>query len=183
MSRRPGVGALCRWIARYKQPGIFDRRKKRISIGDMNTPLEHSFLLSLLAALSLVASCSRSSTPATPHANMEIVPGTGVGRIKFGMAMDDVKKALGQPDPAPGKPLQYTSLGLAVIPGHNDGTVAAIMMGDTGGGQLVERFKGVTTKGIGMKSTPPGDCYRVWSTRECRVYRRWARRSDRDAAV
>jgi hypothetical protein len=63
---------------------------------------------------------------------MEIVPGTGVGPIKFGMAMEEVKKTLGQPDPAPGKPLQYSSLGLAVIPSSQDGTVGAIMMGDTG---------------------------------------------------
>ena len=84
---------------------------------------------------------------------MKIVPETGVGPIKFGMTMDEVKKALGQPDPTPGKPLQYFSLGLAVLPKSTDGTVGEIMLGDTGGGQLVERFKGVTPKGIGMKST------------------------------
>ena len=110
-------------------------------------------LILLLVVLSTVASCSRRSTPSAPTASMEIVPETGVGPIKFGMTMDEVKSALGQPDPAPGKPLQYSSLGLAVIPRTRDGKVGAIMMGDSGGGQLVERFKGVTTKGIGMKST------------------------------
>jgi hypothetical protein len=84
---------------------------------------------------------------------MEVVPETGVGPIKFGMTMDEVKSALGQPDPTPGKAFQYSSLGLAVIPRTRDGKVGAIMMGDSGGGQLVERFKGVTTKGIGMNST------------------------------
>ncbi len=82
---------------------------------------------------------------------MKIDPEIGVGPIKFGMTMDEVKKALGQPDPAPGKPLQYLSLGLAVIPSSKDGTVGAIAIGDPLG-QLAERFKGVTTKGIGMKS-------------------------------
>ena len=41
---------------------------------------------------------------------------------------------------------------MAVLPSSKDGTVGAIMMGDTGGGQLVDRFTGVTAKGIGMKS-------------------------------
>ena len=84
---------------------------------------------------------------------MTIVPEVGVGPIKFGMTMDDVKNALGVPDPAPGKPLQYSSQGLAVLPNNADGTVGAIMMGDTGGGQLVEKFKGATKEGIKMKST------------------------------
>jgi hypothetical protein len=119
----------------------------------MNTLTKGLSLLTLLVVLSVVASCSRRSAPSAPGVSMEIVPETGVGPIKFGMTMDEVKKALGQPDPAPGKPLQYSSLGLAVIPRTKDGKVGAIMMGDSGGGQLVERFKGVTTKGIGMKST------------------------------
>ncbi len=126
-----------------------DVLKKSASLANMNTVKKSLSLLALLGALSLVASCSRSA----PSVSMKIIPGIGVGPIKFGMTMDEVKKTLGQPDPVAGKPLQYLSLGLSVIPSSKDGTVGAIMMGDTGGGQLVERFKGVTTNGIGMKST------------------------------
>jgi hypothetical protein len=119
----------------------------------MNTPPKSLLLLTLFGLLSILGSCSRSSTPTAPEVNLEIIPGTGVGPIKLGMTMDEVKKALGQPDARPGRPLQYLSLGLAVLPTSKDETVGAIMMGDPEGGVLVERFKGVTPKGIGMKST------------------------------
>jgi len=121
-----------------------------ISLAHMSKPHQSASVLTLFVVLSLVTSCSRTSTPAP--VSLEIVPGTGVGPIKFGMTMDEVKKALGQPDRTPGKPLQYSSLGLAVLPSSKDGTVGAIMLGDTGGGQLVDRFTGATAKGIGMKS-------------------------------
>ncbi len=84
---------------------------------------------------------------------MDIVPGVGVGPIKFGMTMDAVKQALGEPDRTTGKVLEYLSLGLAVIPSKQDVTVGAIMMGDGSGSYLMDRFKGVTKEGIRMKST------------------------------
>ena len=84
---------------------------------------------------------------------MDVVPGVGVGPIKFGMTMDEVKQALGEPDRASGKALEYLSLGLAVTPSKRDGTVGAIMMGDGNGSYLVDRFKGATKEGIRMKST------------------------------
>jgi hypothetical protein len=88
----------------------------------------------------LAISCSRSGGPTAAGAAMDIVPGVGVGPIKFGMAMDEVKQALGPPDRTTGKVLEYLSLGLAVIPSKRDGTVGAIMMGDGGGSYLVHRL-------------------------------------------
>ena len=84
---------------------------------------------------------------------MDIVPGVGVGPIKFGMTMDEVKQALGEPDRMHGKALEYLSLGLAVVVSKQDGTVGAIMIGDGNGSYLVDRFKGATKEGICMKST------------------------------
>lgn len=80
---------------------------------------------------------------------MNVEPGVGVGPIKFGMSMEDVKKALGEPGRMTGRAQEYLALGLAVLPGR-DGTVGAVMMGDTGGGTLSEAFKGSTKDGIGM---------------------------------
>ncbi|MEO8427631.1 MAG: hypothetical protein ABI651_11025 [Verrucomicrobiota bacterium] len=119
----------------------------------MNTPFKHLTLVCSIVTAPLLVSCSHGGAPVLTVTSMEIAPGVGVGPIKFGMTLDEVKRALGEPDRTPGKPLQYLSLDLAVIPNHSDGKVGAIMMGDTGGGQLVERFKGATKEGIKMKST------------------------------
>jgi hypothetical protein len=104
-------------------------------------------------AVFLTASCSRSPGPATAAGAMDVVPGIGVGPIKFGMTMDEVQQALGKPDRTHGKALEYLSLGLAVIPSKRDGTVGAIMIGDGNGSYLVDRFKGATKEGIRMRST------------------------------
>jgi hypothetical protein len=84
---------------------------------------------------------------------MDIVPGVGVGPVNFGMTMDEVKQALGEPDRTTGKALEYLSLGMAVIPSKRDGTVGVIMIGDGSGSYLVDRFRGATKEGIRMKST------------------------------
>jgi hypothetical protein len=119
----------------------------------MKTFLQYVCLVGAIAPAFLTASCSRSSSPTTTGTAMIVIPGVGVGPIKFGMTMDEVKKALGEPDRTPGKALQYLSLGLAVLGTSGSASVGAIMMGDTGGGQLVDAFKGATKAGIRMKST------------------------------
>ena len=82
---------------------------------------------------------------------MDIVPENGVGPIKFGMAVDDVKRILGEPDHLPGRSLSYSRLGLAVVPSGPDGTVVAVFMGGSGG--LADRFTGRTKEGVKLKST------------------------------
>jgi hypothetical protein len=110
----------------------------------------------LIAATFLVlaaSACSKNNrTASSTGAAMQIEPGAGVGPIKFGMSMDDLKKTLGEPSRMTGHAQEYLSLGIAVLPGR-DGSVGAVMMGDPGGGQLVEAFKGATKEGIRMKST------------------------------
>ncbi len=101
----------------------------------------------------LVTSCSQSPGSASKNVAMDIVPGVGVGPIKFGMTMDEVKQVLGKPDRTTGKALEYLSLGLAVGPSKQDGTVAVILMGDGNGSYLVDRFKGATKEGVRMRST------------------------------
>jgi hypothetical protein len=108
--------------------------------------------IALAFSVTLVA-CSRSPAPASPVVSMEIVPGTGVGPVQLGMTMDEVKKSLGNPDSTPGKALQYSARGLAILPSSADGTVGAIMIGDTSGGPLVDKFTGATKEGIKMRST------------------------------
>ena len=135
------------------EPIISDSHARTISLGAMKITFRSLSFLGICVAAFLTTSCSRSPGPASAGVAMDIVPGVGVGPIKFGMTMDAVKQALGEPDRAPGRALEYLSLGLAVIRSKRDGTVGAIMMGDGNGSYLVDRFKGVTKEGICMKST------------------------------
>lgn len=132
---------------------VTDEQLEISTLGAMNTSLKCVCLISVTAAAFLMASCARSSSPTSTGTDMTVVPGVGVGPIKFGMTMDEVKNVVGEPDRTPGKPLQYLSLGLAVLGTSGSSSVGAIMMGDTAGGQLVEAFKGATKEGIRMKST------------------------------
>ena len=110
-------------------------------------------MLSFIASLILVLSgCGPSNEIKIVSSDLTIEPGIGLGPIKFGMPMDDVIPLLGEPDQMTGKVLHYQDLGIAVIPSR--GThVGALMMGDSSGGFLVDRFKGKTKNGIGMKAT------------------------------
>ena len=86
-------------------------------------------------------------------ASMVIEPGVGMGSIKLGMPMDEVIEILGEPEIRTGSALQYLKGGFAILPGGDTETVGAIMIGDSGGGVLVDAFKCRTQTGIGMGAT------------------------------
>jgi len=85
---------------------------------------------------------------------MVIEPHTSVGKVRVGMTVDQVTTELGKPEKKIANALEYTTLGLAVLPGSN-GLVQVVMCGDVTGinGPLVKAFTGRTKEGIGMNST------------------------------
>jgi hypothetical protein len=92
-----------------------------------------------------------------PNKLVRILPGIGLGKVRFGMSFSEVRKKLGPPDRKTGGIYEYTSLGFAVMPGPK-GRVAALMCGDgtcrtDAGFSLADVFKGVTNEGIKMGST------------------------------
>ncbi len=105
----------------------------------------------------LAAGCSKSSEqPASgvAAAPLVIVPDMSVGGVRAGMTMQQVVAALGEPQRRTANALEYTHLGLAVMPGP-DGSAATVMCGDVTGisGPFVKVFTGRTKEGIGMYST------------------------------
>ena len=105
------------------------------------------------------ASCSKSpdeqaSIGAQTNAPIVIEPNVSVGKIRAGMTTQQVIAELGQPQRRTANALEYTRMGLAVMPDTN-GIVQVVMCGDVTGinGPLVKAFTGRTTEGIGMKST------------------------------
>ena len=83
-----------------------------------------------------------------------IQPNIAVGPMRSGMTVRQVIAELGEPERRPSNSLEYTRLGLAVMPGP-DGIVQVVMCGDVTGinGPFARVFKGRTKEGIGMFST------------------------------
>jgi hypothetical protein len=117
--------------------------------------------LAILAAALVfgAASCSESpdeqaSNGAQTNPPIVIDPNVSVGKIRAGMTTQQVIAELGQPQRRTANALEYTRLGLAVLPDTN-GIVKVVMCGDVTGinGPLVKAFAGRTREGIGMKST------------------------------
>ena len=105
------------------------------------------------------AGCSQQSAPTEAqilNANtpMLIEPNNSVGGIRAGMTLQQIIEQLGEPQRKTSNALEYTRLGLAVMPGQ-DGIVQVIMCGDVTGinGPFVKAFTGRTKEGIGMFST------------------------------
>jgi len=96
------------------------------------------------------ASTDARNAPQVDTSTMMIEPGVGLGPIQLGMAAEEVKQILGEPDVQIGTALQYMQLGMAILPRRKDGKVGAIMIGDSEGGSLAEAFKGSTREGIAM---------------------------------
>jgi hypothetical protein len=88
------------------------------------------------------------------NASILIEPNQSVGRIHSGMTQRQVIEELGEPERKGADALEYSRLGLAVVPGA-DGLVQAVMCGDVIGinGPFVKAFLGRTKEGIGMYST------------------------------
>jgi hypothetical protein len=88
------------------------------------------------------------------NATMIIEPNVAVGPVHAGMTVPQVIAALGQPERRAANSLEYTRLGLAVMPGP-DGIAQVVMCGDVIGinGPFAKRFMGRTKEGIGMFAT------------------------------
>ncbi len=85
---------------------------------------------------------------------MLIVPDESVGKLRAGMTVRQAVKELGEPQRRTANTLEYTRLGLALLPSP-DGVVEFVMCGDVTGinGPFVKAFAGRTKEGIGMRST------------------------------
>ncbi len=120
---------------------------------------DHSDFRALAALAAMVvllaAGCSKTSEQETTGAAaMVIVPNLSVGDVRAGMTTQQVVATLGEPQRRTASALEYTHLGLAVMPGP-DGMAAVVMCGDVTGinGPFVKAFTGRTKEGIGMYST------------------------------
>jgi hypothetical protein len=112
--------------------------------------------LGVVALILGAAGCSKNSSDQASATNTPVViePNVGVGKIRAGMTTQQVITELGQPQRKTAHALEYTRLGLAVLPDTN-GVVQTVMCGDVTGlrGRLVKAFTGRTREGIGMTST------------------------------
>jgi len=82
-----------------------------------------------------------------------IQPGIGIGLIKLDMTSEELINAMGKPVYKYGKLFSYILLGMDVILGK-DRRVEHISAGDSWCSDLLKDvFKGMTDKGVGMKST------------------------------
>jgi len=86
-------------------------------------------------------------------ADLMIQPEVGLGKLRFGMTMNEAKDILGEPASTVGNAYQYAA-GFGVAPGR-DGSVAVLMFGGLpdSTNPMVGACKHRTTKGIGMGST------------------------------
>ena len=111
----------------------------------------------VLASLILfVAGCSdeQASTTTSTNSTLLIEPNLAVGPVRVGMTTAQVIGALGEPQRRTSNSLEYSRLGIAVMPG-SDGIVSVVMCGDVTGinGPFAKKFTGHTKDGIGMFST------------------------------
>lgn len=97
---------------------------------------------------------TNESSNAVSDTNLVIIPGQGVGELRFGMSQIEMEKILGKPERIIGMAYEYISKGMAVL-GGKDSAVGAIMFGDINNpsSPLVKACKFKTDKCIGMGST------------------------------
>jgi hypothetical protein len=120
----------------------------------MQRSWRHTLVCTGLVLAAVSCSEKTDSAASGPQAPLVVEPNLGVGKIRAGMTTQQVIAEMGQPQRRTGNALEYTRLGLAVLPDTN-GVVKVVMCGDvTGlGGPLVKAFTGRTPEGIGMNST------------------------------
>ena len=115
-----------------------------------------SLLIALGLTLLLLAGCSNHSDQVASATNPPLViePNLSVGNIHSGMTVQQVIAQLGEPQRRTANSLEYTRLGLAVMPDAL-GIVQVVMCGDVTGinGPFAKAFTGRTKEGIGMYST------------------------------
>lgn len=87
-------------------------------------------------------------------ASLVIIPGQGVGELRFGMSQSQVEEILGKPERTMAGTNEYLSKGMAVLPSKAS-AVGAIMFGDMNNpdSPLGKACKYRTDKDIGMGST------------------------------
>lgn len=97
--------------------------------------------------------------PQSEPGDMLIEPGIGVGRVKFGMTVEQMKDVLGEPDvDATGISLMYQSLGIEII-AKDQQTIVAIVCGNPNNvptpvvKALQKACKFKTAEGVGIGST------------------------------
>ena len=117
----------------------------------------NGMILGLIALnLIVLSGCSDHSVQESSETRppMVIEPNLNVGNIYSGMTVQQVITQLGEPQRRTANSLEYTRLGLAVMPGP-DGLVKVVMCGDVTGinGPFAKTFTGRTKAGIGMYST------------------------------
>ena len=85
---------------------------------------------------------------------LTIIPGVGVGELRFGMNRTEMERILGKPERSMGMSFEYLRSGMAVL-GSKDAAVGALLFGDMNNPQspLVNACQYRTDRGIGMKST------------------------------
>jgi len=112
----------------------------------------------VLAAL-LIGGCSQKPSDAATdnratNLTLLIEPNMAVGPVGVGMTVAQVVAELGEPQRRTSNALEYTRLGLAVMPGPEE-KVQVVMCGDVTGinGPFAKKFTGRTKEGIGMYST------------------------------
>lgn len=91
---------------------------------------------------------------AAASCDLIIRPGDGVGNLKFGMSVEQMRKILGEPDRSQAKSHEYLSKGMAVMGSGNVGVAALLFGGRCDKDQpLVGKCRYRTTKNIGMGSS------------------------------
>lgn len=114
------------------------------------------------AALVFVLPACKKKTPAQDGREqtdlpvskpLVIKPNVGIGEVKFGMSLEEVKRILGEPEHTVPAGLLYPRLGLTIT--QRDGAVLAIVCGGMSNkdAALVKACKSRTEKGIGIGST------------------------------
>jgi hypothetical protein len=113
----------------------------------------------LTALLAIGSGCSQNGSEtasgiAGTNSTLLIEPNIAVGPVRAGMSVAQVITELGAPQRRTSNSLEYTHLGLAVMPGADD-KVQVVMCGDVTGvnGPFAKAFTGRTKEGIGMYST------------------------------
>jgi len=107
-------------------------------------------------AVVVFVGCSEESNQVAAQNGPALViePNLSVGPIHAGTTAQQIIAQLGEPQRRTPNSLEYTRLGLAVMP-DQAGVVQVVMCGDVTGinGPFVKTFTGRTKEGIGMNST------------------------------
>ena len=85
----------------------------------------------------------------------EVIPGVGMGPVRFGMSKDEIIRILGQPDvvAVKGTAFEYLSRGYTLHVSPSRGCVSVVCYGQESSAAKVRDFAGKTKDGIGLGSS------------------------------